>query len=159
MLTSLQRLIGMPVVLRDCRIGFVERAFADPSLRRLEGVVIRRGLGSARWLRGSQILLAGRTCLLADGTPARMPRIADETVRHAYLVTGEYAGVVSDVVLDAETLLAGALEISRSPSGRLMGQCMYTAQYSAASCKENVTAGELLTWPQLRKLLGEEDRT
>ena len=159
MLTSLQRMIGLPVILRDSRIGMVERAVADVSLRRLEGVVVRRGLGGARWLERGRILLVGKNCMLADGLPSKLPHMADETVRHAYLSTGEYAGVISDVVLDADTLLSGALEISRRPASRLMGKCMYAVQYAAGPGKNSVTAAELLTWPQLRRQFGEEDGT
>ena len=159
MLTSLQRMIGMPVILQDCRIGFVEHARIDPSLHYLEGVVVRKGLGSARWLDGSRILLAGKNCLLADGRPSRLPRMEDAPARQVYLATGEYAGMVSDVMLNGETLFSSALEISQRPSSRLMGRCMYAPGYAAGSPDGRVTAVQLLTWPQLMRHLGEEDET
>ena len=50
MLTSLNRIAGMPVIWQDRQIGCVERAIADASARRLRGLVIRKGIGLARWL-------------------------------------------------------------------------------------------------------------
>ena len=45
MLTSLNRIAGMPVIWQDRQIGCVERAISDASARRLRGLVIRKGIG------------------------------------------------------------------------------------------------------------------
>ena len=73
MLTSLNRIAGMPVIWQDRQIGCVERAIADASARRLRGLVIRKGIGLARWLPSSSVRLVGRTCVLAGAKPEPLP--------------------------------------------------------------------------------------
>ena len=70
MITSVRRLIGMPVLFREKELGYVEQAYAGEG--KLEGVVIRRGMGSARWLAAEEMMMA-----LAFSTPAmrRMVRL------------------------------------------------------------------------------------
>ena len=43
MLTSLNRMVGLPVVWQDRQLGYVERAVPDARARRLSGVVVRKG--------------------------------------------------------------------------------------------------------------------
>ena len=157
MLTSLQRMIGAAVIWQNCRIGWVERAFSDDSLRSLKGIVVRRGLGGAGWLGREQLLLAGRTCVIALDRPLKLPRMAQEPLRRVYLAQGAWSGVVSDLLLDGETLKVCALEVSLSPSSRLTGRCLYAVQYTCSPADGSVTAKALLTWPQFRRQLGEED--
>ena len=44
MLTSLNRMVGLPVVWQDRQLGYVERAVPDARARRLSGVVVRKGI-------------------------------------------------------------------------------------------------------------------
>ena len=73
MLTSLNRIAGMPVIWQDRQIGCVERAIADTSARRLRGLVIRKGIGTARWLPAGSVRLIGRRCVLAGAKPEPLP--------------------------------------------------------------------------------------
>ena len=42
MLTSLERITGMPVVWKDQQVGLVEQAVADADAHRLCGLIIRK---------------------------------------------------------------------------------------------------------------------
>ena len=51
----LGRILGLPAVCGERLVGHVERAVPDEEGRRLTGLVIRRGLGSAKWAGCSSI--------------------------------------------------------------------------------------------------------
>jgi len=159
MLTSLNRLIGLPVVWRDKQVGYVERAVADVNGMCLHGVVVRRGIGSARWAPRDGILLAGRQSVVLARGPERMPREEAAPVRRAVLTSGCCAGEVSDAVICGDTLRIAALEVSEGPVYWLMGRRQY-----ATECRMNaygepgeVIVPRLISWTQLLTQLGEED--
>jgi len=159
MLTSLSRLTGLPVVWRDRRIGCVERAVADVDGMCLQGMVVRRGIGSARWAPREGILLAGRQSVVLSRQPERMPREESAYIRHAVLTSGGCAGEVCDVIICSDTLRIAALEVSQGPVYRLLGRRWY-----ATECRMNtygepgeVIVNRLLSWTQLHTQLGEED--
>lgn len=159
MLTSLNRMTGLPVVWQDRQIGCVERAVADVNVMRLSGVVIRKGIGSAKWAPAEGILLAGRQSVVLSREPVRMPRGTDEPVRRAVLTSGGCAGEVSDALIHGDTLRIAALEVSQGLLHRLMGRRQY-----AVECRLNpygepgeVIVAGLLSWTQLLRRIGEED--
>lgn len=159
MLTSLNRLTGLPVVWRDRQMGYVERAVADVQGMRLHGLVVRKGIGAARWSPGEGVLLAGQYSVVLDRRPVRMPEAEPQSIRRAVFTTGGCAGEVSDVLIRSDTLAVAALEVSQGPVYRLMGRCAY-----APVCRVNgdgepgeVVVPQLLTWAQLLTQLGEED--
>lgn len=156
MLTSLNRLTGLPVVWRDRQIGYVERAVADVQGMCLHGVMVRKGIGSARWSPGDSIALAGRQSVVLSRPPVRMPDAEPDVIRRAVLTTGRFAGEVSDVFIHADTLRIAALEVSQGPVYRLMGRCAYAPD----GCLSRQEAGmvvvpQLLSWAQLLTQLGE----
>ncbi|MBR6571767.1 MAG: hypothetical protein IKK75_15070 [Clostridia bacterium] len=154
MLTSVNRLIGRKVLWRDQELGHVERAVADAESRRLHGLVIRRGMGSARWVPADSIRLEGRSCVLKE-QPVRLPKQEPMEVRYAVLASGQRAGEVCDVILHADTLRIAALEVTQGPLYRLMGRCGYASGFRRGEADE-VMIGPLLTWTQLLRQLGEE---
>lgn len=160
MLTSLQKMIGLPVIWLDRQVGFVERAVPNAGNRRLSGIVVRRGLGSAKWAATDAIVMIGKRCVLLRQKPGRMPDGKEGALTRAYLTTGECVGEVADLVIAGETLRVMALEVSGGPFYRLMGQRAYAADYRV--CDENGRTGEvvvpkLMTWAELEQELGEED--
>lgn len=154
MLTSLNRLIGTPAVWQDRRVGLVENAEADWKSGTLGGVLVRKGLGGARWVPGEEILLAGERCIVLHAKPGRLPPSRSQGFGHAFLSTGESAGEVTDVFLLGDSLRIAALEISPGPFYRLMGRCAYAAEYRLAA--GGVMVPQLLTWAQLMSRLKEE---
>lgn len=159
MLTSLNRMVGMPVVWQDTQLGYVERAIPDPRARRLAGVVVRKGIGSAKWLPSDSILVAGGQCVLASRKPGHMPDEGEGSLRRAFLTTGESAGEVTDVIILGDTLKMAALEVSPGPVYHLLGRRAYAVDFrvDAATRPGEVVVSRLLTWAQLRRTLGEED--
>lgn len=157
MLTSLNRLTGLPVVWRDRHMGYVERAVADLGHMCLDGVVVRRGFGSARWVPRDAILLAGRQSVVLRERPVRMPETGAEAIRRAFLTSGCCVGEVSDVIIHGDTLRIAALEVSQGPIYRLMGRCAYAPGYRVSEYGEpgGVVVPPLISWTQLLTQLGE----
>lgn len=158
MLTSLNRLTGLPVVWRDQQMGYVERAVADVRHMCLDGVVVRRGFGSARWAPRDAILLAGRQSVVLRNRPVRMPDEEANALRRAVLTSGCCVGEVSDVVIHGDTLRIAALEVSQGPVYRLLGRCAYAAECRVkehGEPDEVVVPPQLISWTQLLTQLGE----
>lgn len=151
MLTSLNRIAGMPVIWQDRQIGCVERAIADASARRLRGLVIRKGIGQARWLPSSSVRLVGRTCVLAGAKPEPLPDGLTDSALQAYLTTGERAGLVSDALFSGLTLRLVALEVTPGPVYALLGRCAYTVSYRVAGDGKQTMVSELMTWAEFRE--------
>lgn len=159
MLTSLNRMMGLPVVWQDQQVGFVERAVADVSTGRVAGVVMRKGIGAARWMPADGILTVGKRCLLLNRPPKRMPRGEPGRLTRAFLTTGECVGEVTDTLVDGATLRLLALEVSPGPVYRLAGIRAYADRYRVSQTGQSgdVVLARLLTWAQLLNTLGEED--
>lgn len=157
MLTSLNRMIGLPVILGDRQMGSVERAVADARARRLSGLVIRRGLGGARWVPAEGVELVGEKCVLIRRKPIRPPEKNEPGGRIALLTTGERVGDVTDALLMGDTLRLIALEISPGPLYRLMGRSTYATSYRERETERAVIVPRLITWAELNRTLREGD--
>lgn len=159
MLTSLNRLIGMPVVWEDRRLGYVERGVTDAAARCLRGVVIRRGIGAAKWIPSRAMKLVGLRCILLRSGPQPMPEDQKSMPGQVCLTTGERLGQVTDGLLNGSTFRMLALEVSPGPLYRLMGKCAYAAEYrviqAGARAGEVVVPG-LQTWAEVQRSMGEE---
>ena len=158
MLTSFNRMTGQPVVWCDRQIGYVERAVADVRAMCLEGVVVRKGFCSAKWVPRDGVLLAGERCVVLNAAPRRMPKAEQMQVRRAILTTGGLAGDVSDVILEGDTLRIAALEVAQGPLAWLTGRRVYAAEWRLCA-RDEVIVPSLLSWKQLLTLLGEGEDT
>lgn len=158
MLTTLNRTAGMPVILRDTCVGYVERAVPDRFYHRLEGVVVRKGIGLARWLPRADIRLIGRECVLAAKSPQRMPELEERHGVQVFLLTGQWTGMVSDAVLEGDSLGLLALEVSKGPLYSLLGSRCYASSYRFAGHNGGAVVQHLLSWTQLQRLLGEGEQ-
>lgn len=158
MLTTLSRMVGLPVVWRDEQLGYVERAVPNAAARRLEGLVTRKGIGKAKWFPSDAILAVGMQCVLVRRKPTRVPAGDEGSLRRAFLTTGECVGEVTDAVIEGDTLHLAALEVSAGPLYRLLGQRAYAADFRVDASTElgGVVVPSLLSWAQLRRTLGEE---
>lgn len=159
-LTTLNRTIGLPVVWQDKQLGYVEKAAADVKGACLSGLVVRKGIGVARWAQSEDVLLIGRRCVVIGRKPGRMPDVRTELLRRAFLTTGECVGEVTDTVIDGRTFRIAALEICQGPLYQLAGQRSYAADFHLNTAGEpgEVVVPELLSWAQLLKQLGEEEQ-
>ena len=122
-------MIGLPVVIRGKNAGRVVRGVLTEDGRALRGVVIRGGLRPPRWLRRDQISLVGQLSLLADGKPGRLPRDAGYRLFRVSDADGARLGVVTDALLNEETLRVSALEISFGPVDDLTDGRWYATAY------------------------------
>ncbi len=111
----LGRVLGLPAVLGEKMIGHVERAALDPEGRRLRGLVIRRGLGSAKWVSREGVSVLGDVSVVLRGLPERPPRNAAFSLGPVKDESGLTLGRVTDVWLGAETLDITALEVTLGP--------------------------------------------
>lgn len=159
MLTSLNRMVGLPVVWQDRQLGYVERAIADAHARRLSGIVVRKGIGAAKWVCRDGIAVVGSRCVLVREKPGPVPDGQPGMLGRAFLTTGECVGEVTDVILHGDTLRLEALELSQGPVYRLLGRRVYASQFrvDGGARAGEVVVPRLLTWAQLRRTLGEED--
>ncbi|MEG0268712.1 MAG: hypothetical protein RR653_12185 [Clostridia bacterium] len=160
MLTSLQKMVGLPVVWQDRQMGYVERAVPSEGAKRLEGVVVRRGIGSAKWVPLHAIIMVGEQCMLISAKPEHMPDGNELTLSRAFLTTGFCVGEVTDVVLVGATLKPTALEVSGGPLYRLMGRSGYAADYRVCGMgggAHEVIVPKLISWAELKQSLGEEE--
>lgn len=166
MVTSLRRMIGMPVVWQGETLGYVERGVLTQSAKKLQGLVVRRGLGNAKWIPRKLILVVGGTCVLVCGETTRMPKTPEVQLTRAYLTTGECAGLVTDAMIGGETLRVTALEVSEGPLYHLMGRRAYATDFcvrpedpyhksDGMPCE--IVASQLRTWAQVMGETGKED--
>lgn len=160
MLTSLRQLEGLPVIWQDRQMGFVERVVPDPDARYLQGIILRKGLGAAKWAARERISVIGKRCVLLSGKPESLPRSPFPELKLAYLTTGERIGPITDGLLYRGSLRLMALEISPGGLQRLRGQTAYAREYCVL--KEGLRQGQamvtaLQTWAELEQALRKED--
>ena len=55
----LGQVLGLPAVCGERVVGHVERAVPDESGRQVQGFIIRRGLGGAKWADRSAVTVLG----------------------------------------------------------------------------------------------------
>lgn len=108
----LGRVLGLPAVLGERLVGHVERAVLDREGRRLRGLVIRRGLGGAKWVSREGVGVLGDVSVILGRTPIRPPKDTDFTLRTVKDESGLTLGRVTDVWLSPETLTVTALEVT-----------------------------------------------
>lgn len=108
----LGRIVGLPAVLGERLLGHVERAVLTEDGARLRGLVIRRGLGSARWAAGSGIGVLGDVSVILGTRPVRLPRDTDFVLRTVKDESGLTLGRVTDVWICPENLAVTALEVT-----------------------------------------------
>lgn len=128
-MTGLKKMIGLPVMLNGKAGGTVVRGVLTANGRSLKGIVIRGGLQGPRWLGRDQIALIGRLSVIATGKPGRLPRDADYRLFRVSDPEGTRLGIVTDALMNEETLRVAALEISGGPLDDLTDGRWYATAY------------------------------
>lgn len=126
---SSQRLIGMCAVSGGETLGRIERIVLDSSAHRLFGIVLRRGIGGAKWIPRHRVRLMGQSCVLVDGRGEKVPAKTPQQPKHVKDSTGLSLGMVTDVLLCEKSLRVIALEISFGALYYLIGQRAYVTSY------------------------------
>lgn len=109
------RVLGLPVILGGRLVGHVERAVLDHEGRILRGLVIRRGLGSARWAARDNVGVLGDVSVILRRMPVRPPRDTESALPAVKDESGLTLGRVMDAWLSPETLAVTALEVTLGP--------------------------------------------
>ncbi|MBQ4075031.1 MAG: hypothetical protein IJD39_07510 [Clostridia bacterium] len=108
-------MIGMPVMMDGKMAGSVLRGVLTEDGRALRGIVMRGGIKGARWLPREQIALIGDLSIIGRGATSRVPRDAQYRLFRVSDPEGARLGVVTDALLNEETMHVTALEISGGP--------------------------------------------
>ena len=114
-MTSLRKLIGLPVVLDGRNAGHIMKAVVTKDGKKLRGLILRGGVRGARWLSREQILLIGKFSVIGTGETRKLPKDAEYRLFRVSDADGARLGVVSDAIIHEETLEVMALEISSGP--------------------------------------------
>lgn len=111
-MTRLGQVVGLPAALNGRMVGRVEQAVLTPDGRSLWGLVLRHGLGGARWAEAGSIDVLGQVAVVLQEKPTRPPRHADFLLTSVKDSTGLNLGRVTDVYINPDTMQVTALEIS-----------------------------------------------
>ena len=164
-MTGLRRLIGMPVVRDGEPLGFVERGVLTENGTRLQGLVVRRGLGMAKWAPRSHIEVIGDTCVVLRGELLHVPKTAEHAFSCCYDTAGNCLGVVTDALLRREDLKVIALELGVGPLFSLAAPKAYAMEFRVkpSSTRTPKTAREVVTtraatWKEVLGKIGKEEK-
>lgn len=104
--------VGLPAVLGERMVGRVERAVLAPDGRHLRGLVVRKGLGGAKWADRSSIYVLGQVSVVLLERPGHVPKDSSFALRTVKDTGGMTLGWVTDVYLNPYTLRVTALEVT-----------------------------------------------
>jgi len=128
-MTGLKKMIGLPVIINGKAVGSVQRGVLTEDGRSLRGIIVRGGLRGAKWIGREHISLVGRLSVIASGKPERVPAAADYHLFRVSDMEGTRMGIVTDALLQEETLRVTALEISAGPVDDLMNGRWYATSF------------------------------
>lgn len=119
-MTGIQGLIGLPVIRGGKTVGLLEQAVLEESGKKLRGIIIREGLGGARWVDRENIQTIGGVSVLVSGDLKKPPKEANFRLGYVQDTSGLRLGTVTDALINPETLEVEALEISNGPLDDLL---------------------------------------
>ncbi|MBQ2954700.1 MAG: hypothetical protein IJE07_14310 [Clostridia bacterium] len=108
----LNRVLGLPAILGEKRVGHVERVGLNPQARQLQGVVIRHGLGGAKWAPRQSVAVLGDVSLVLREAPGRLPPEEPAPPRRVTDGSGLTLGRVTDAWICPDTMEITALEVT-----------------------------------------------
>lgn len=105
-------ILGLPAALEGRMVGRVEQAVLTPDGHALRGLVVRHGLGGARWVDAEAIDVLGEVSVILGRKPQRLPADADFALTSVKDTGGLNLGRVTDAYVNPATLQVTALEVS-----------------------------------------------
>jgi len=129
----MKRLIGLPVILGGKQIGTVVRGVLHKDGHRLCGIVVRDGLHMSRWIDAQNIDLLGKLSILSSVRPSHLPKEASFRLSRVTDAAGLRVGIVTDVLLDENSLQVSALEISSGPVDDLIDGRFFATSFHVKS--------------------------
>ncbi|MDD6051718.1 MAG: hypothetical protein PUC00_10715 [Clostridiales bacterium] len=112
MTVRLGRILGLPAICGERVVGHVERAVPDETGQHVQGFVIRRGLGSAKWADHSAVSVVGDVSVILARRPGRVPKGSDALLSAVKDEGGLTLGRVTDWWISRDTLDITALEVT-----------------------------------------------
>lgn len=112
MTVRLGRILGLPAICGERVMGHVERAVPDETGQHVQGFVIRRGLGSAKWADHSAVSVVGDVSVILSRRPGRVPKGSDALLSAVKDEGGLTLGRVTDWWISRDTLAITALEVT-----------------------------------------------
>lgn len=103
---------GLPVVLSGRMMGRVEQTVLTSDGHSLRGLVVRHGIGGAKWVDSGRIRVLGDVSVIISDKPDRLPKDADFSLTSVKDTGGLNLGRVTDVYLNPQTFQVTALEIT-----------------------------------------------
>lgn len=143
-MTSLNRLVGLPVVLNGRKIGQIERAILNKSGKKLSGMVVRDGIRGAKWLKSDDIVALGGISVLSQKPLGKLPKDARFSLSRVQDTSGLRLGMVTDAFLNPETMEVIALEISSGPVDDFMHGRLYAREFVVKDSKVRHEEGDVL---------------
>ena len=119
-MTGIQGLIGLPVIKSGKTVGLLEQAVLEESGKKLHGIIVREGLGGAKWVDSEHIQTIGGVSVLVNGDLKKPPKEAAFRLGRVQDTTGLRLGTVTDALINPDTLEVEALEISNGPVDDLL---------------------------------------
>ena len=113
-------MIGLPVIRGGKTVGLLEQAVLEESGKKLRGIIIREGLGGAKWVDRENIQTIGGVSVLVSGDLKKPPKEAGFRLGRVQDTSGIRLGTVTDALINPETLEVEALEISNGPLDDLL---------------------------------------
>ena len=108
----LGRILGLPCVWGEKVVGHVERAIPDETGQHVEGFIVRRGLGSAKWADRSTVAVLGDVSLILKEKPGRLPKGREVSLGPVKDESGLTLGRVTDWWISREGLGITGLEVT-----------------------------------------------
>ena len=119
-MTGIRGLIGLPVIRGGKTVGLLEQAVLEESGKKLRGIIVREGIGGAKWVECGNIQTIGGVSVLVSGELKKLPKEAGFHLGRVQDTTGLRLGTVTDALINTETLEVEALEISNGPVDDLL---------------------------------------
>ena len=108
----LGRILGLPCVWGEKVVGHVEGAVPDATGQRVEGFILRRGLGSAKWADRACVAVLGDVSLVLKEKPGRLPKGRERALGLVKDESGLTLGRVTDWWIDRDALNITGLEVT-----------------------------------------------
>ena len=108
----LGRILGLPCVWGERVVGHVERAVPDEKGQQVEGFIVRRGLGGAKWADRSMVEVLGDVALILKEKPVRLPKGREVLLGQVKDESGLTLGRVTDWWIDRDALNITGLEVT-----------------------------------------------
>jgi len=110
----------------------VEQAVLTCDGKRLRGLILRHGMGGARWIAEEDVLILGEVSVILRKRPGRLPADAGFTLSSVKDTRGMQLGWVTDVYLNSAARTVSALEVDLGPAetfrtGRLLARAFTVA--------------------------------